>query len=73
VAASEESLHLTRINYQAGLINYVQVLAADIQYQQAKLGYLQALAQRLQDTTALFVALGGGWSNEPKVLDVGAR
>jgi NodT family efflux transporter outer membrane factor (OMF) lipoprotein len=61
VSTSEESLHLTRINYQAGLINYLQVLAADIQYHQAKLGYLQAQAQRLQDTTALFVALGGGW------------
>jgi NodT family efflux transporter outer membrane factor (OMF) lipoprotein len=63
VEASEESLHLTQINYQAGTINYLQVLAADIQYHQAKLGYLQAQAQRLQDTTALFVALGGGWWN----------
>ena len=63
VEASEESLHLTQINYQAGTINYLQVLAADIQYHQAKLSYLQAQAQRLQDTTALFVALGGGWCN----------
>ncbi len=59
VEASEESLRLTQINYQAGTINYLQVLAADIQYHQAKLGYLQTQAQRLQDTTALFVALGG--------------
>lgn len=63
VSTSEESLHLTRINYEAGLINYLQVLAADFQYHQAKLGYLQAQAQRLQDTTAIFVALGGGWWN----------
>ncbi len=61
VSASEQSLHLTRVNYQAGLINYLQVLAADIQYRQAKIAYLQARAQRLQDTTALFVALGGDW------------
>ena len=73
VAASEESLYLTRINYQAGLINYLQVLVADIQFQQAKLVYLQAQAQRLQDTTALFVALGGGWSSASKILDVGAH
>ncbi len=63
VSTSEQSLHLSQVNYQAGLINYLQVLAADIQYHQAKLAYLQARAQRLQDTTALFVALGGGWWN----------
>ena len=63
VSASEQSLNLTRVNYQAGLINYLQVLAADIQYHQAKIAYLQTRAQRLQDTTALFVALGGGWWN----------
>ena len=71
VEASEESLHLTQINYQAGLINYLQVLAADIQDHQAKLSYLQAQAQRLQDTTALFVALCGGWWSAADVLSVG--
>ncbi|MES1981886.1 MAG: efflux transporter outer membrane subunit [Pseudomonadota bacterium] len=64
VEASKESLHLAKINYRAGTINYLQVLTADIQDQQAKLGYLQAQTQRLQDTTALFVALGGGWWND---------
>lgn len=63
VSTAEQSLHLTQVNYQAGLINYLQVLAADIQYHQARLGYVQVRAQRLQDTTALFVALGGGWWN----------
>lgn len=71
VEASEESLHLTQINYQAGTINYLQVLAADIQYHQAKINYLQAQAQRLQDTTALFIALGGGWWSTDNVLDAG--
>ena len=50
-------------NYEAGTVNYLQVLAADALYSQAKIGYLQALAQRFQDTVALFVALGGGWWN----------
>jgi NodT family efflux transporter outer membrane factor (OMF) lipoprotein len=68
VSTSAESLHLTQVNYQAGLINYLQVIAADIQYHQAKLGYLQAQAQRLQDTTALFISLGGGWWNAADVL-----
>jgi len=36
-------------------------LIADEQYHQATLAYVQAQAQRLQDTVALYVALGGGW------------
>jgi outer membrane protein TolC len=37
------------------------VLVANAQYHQAQIGYLQAVAQRLQDSAALFVALGGSW------------
>jgi NodT family efflux transporter outer membrane factor (OMF) lipoprotein len=60
---AKESLGLTQTNYRAGLVNYPQILIATVQYQQAKLNFLQAQAQRLQDTTAIFVALGGGWWN----------
>lgn len=60
---AEEMVHLTQTNYQAGLIDYLQVLSVSSQYFQAKLGYLQVQAQRFQDTAALFVALGGGWWN----------
>jgi NodT family efflux transporter outer membrane factor (OMF) lipoprotein len=63
LASAEEAMHLVEVNFQAGLVNYLQILLADVQYHQAKIGYLQALAQRLQDTSALFVALGGGWWN----------
>jgi NodT family efflux transporter outer membrane factor (OMF) lipoprotein len=67
--SAKEALRLIQINYRAGLVNYLQVLIADSQYYQAKIGCLQALAQRLQDTVALFVALGGGWWNaEGKIL-----
>ncbi len=31
------------------------------QYHQADIAYLQDVAQRLQDTVALYAALGGGW------------
>ena len=61
LAAADYSLRLVKVNYEAGLVNYLQVLTAENQYQQARLGYIQAKALRLQDTTALFVALGGGW------------
>ena len=60
------SLDLVKVNYKSGLVNYLQVILADIQYHQARMGYLQAQAQQLQDTTALFVALGGGWPNDSR-------
>ncbi|HUB09991.1 MAG TPA: efflux transporter outer membrane subunit [Myxococcales bacterium] len=59
--AAEEGLQLTQANYRAGVASYLQVLTADGQLLQARLGHDQAVAQRLQDTAALFVALGGGW------------
>ncbi len=62
--SAEEALHLFEANYRAGIANYLQVIVANEQYVQAKLVYLQAVAQRLQDTVALYVALGGGWWNK---------
>jgi NodT family efflux transporter outer membrane factor (OMF) lipoprotein len=59
--AATQALQLVKANHQAGLVNYLQILTADNQYQQARLGVIQAQALRLQDTAALFVALGGGW------------
>jgi len=63
---TQESVHLAQTNYQAGLVNYSYVLSIQSQFFQAKLAYLQVQAQRLQDTAALFVALGGGWWNDGK-------
>jgi outer membrane protein TolC len=65
VKAAREALQLININYQTGTANYLQVLVADTQFEQAELGYIQAKTQRLQDTVALYVALGGGWWNAP--------
>jgi NodT family efflux transporter outer membrane factor (OMF) lipoprotein len=61
LAASEEGLKLARANYDAGTAGYLDLVNADSQYQQARVGYAGALTQRLQDTVALYVALGGGW------------
>ena len=58
------ALDLIQANYKAGMVNYLQVILADIQYRQAKIGYLQARAQQMQDTAAMYVALGGGWQND---------
>jgi NodT family efflux transporter outer membrane factor (OMF) lipoprotein len=62
VDTAEHALRLLQANYEAGIATYLQVLVADSQYLQAKTGYVEAVAQRLQDTVALCVALGGGWS-----------
>jgi len=64
-AASREELELAQANYRAGVADYLAVLTATNQLQTAQIGYLSAVAQRLQDTVALFVALGGGWRNSP--------
>jgi NodT family efflux transporter outer membrane factor (OMF) lipoprotein len=63
--AAGEALRLLQANYRAGLVGYLDVLAADVQFHEATIAYLQAVAQRHQDTVALFVALGGGcWSGQ---------
>ncbi len=73
VHAASDALQLTRVNYQSGTVNYLQLLIADEQYHEATLGYVQAQAQRLQDTVALYVALGGGWWNAEKRQAAGDR
>ncbi|KHK58285.1 RND transporter [Ralstonia sp. A12] len=60
-AAASAALDEINAGYRAGVASYLQVLSADLQYQQAVLGTVQVRAQRLQDTVALFLALGGGW------------
>jgi len=54
-----------QVNYAAGLGTYLDVLNADAQYRQAQSNDLQSIAVRYQDTVALYVALGGGWWNDP--------
>ncbi len=63
---TQESVRLAQTNYQAGLADYSYVLRIKSQFFQAKLAYLQVQSQRLQDTAALFIALGGGWWNDDK-------
>lgn len=46
----------------------MQVIIADCQDHQAILGYVQAQALRLQDASALFVALEEGWWGGPDKL-----
>ncbi len=59
-ATASEALRLVQANFTGGTASYLDLLTADALLQQADLAYLGAVAQRLQDTVALYVALGGG-------------
>jgi NodT family efflux transporter outer membrane factor (OMF) lipoprotein len=63
--ASSATLELQRFSYAAGKANLLQLLDAQRIAEQARLGYARARAQRYQDTTALLVAMGGGWWDAP--------
>jgi NodT family efflux transporter outer membrane factor (OMF) lipoprotein len=63
VASAKENYQLIQANYKTGVSTYLQLLIVNGQYDQARIAYLQAIGQRLQDTVALFAALGGGWWN----------
>ena len=71
LAAAQEALRLLRADYRAGTVDYLQILIADGQLHQAQIAWLEAAAQRLQDTVALYAALGGGWHGGPGGHDSG--
>ncbi|MCW5889314.1 MAG: efflux transporter outer membrane subunit [bacterium] len=60
-AAAREARRLIAIDYRWGVADYVQLLIADTQWNAASIARIGGQAQRLQDTVALFTALGGGW------------
>jgi NodT family efflux transporter outer membrane factor (OMF) lipoprotein len=63
--ASKISLDLARAQLKAGSANVLLLLTAQTTYLQSLIQVILAETNRLQDTAALFVALGGGWWNRP--------
>jgi NodT family efflux transporter outer membrane factor (OMF) lipoprotein len=63
--ATGAALDLQRQRYTAGRVDLIRLLDAERSYQQARVGYARARAQRYLDSAALFVALGGGWCQDP--------
>lgn len=59
--AATQALELTRSQFNAGAVSYINLLSAQTAQQQAKIALIQAKAARLTDTAALFQSLGGGW------------
>ncbi len=63
VAARAEALRLSRIRYNAGYINYLELLDAQRFFHQAQLDRIAAKRDRLVAAVNLYKALGGGWKN----------
>jgi NodT family efflux transporter outer membrane factor (OMF) lipoprotein len=63
--AAKVSLDLAQQQLQSGNANVLLLLTAQTQYLQALIQVVQAQSNRLSDTAALYVALGGGWWNRP--------
>ncbi|MDA8391179.1 MAG: efflux transporter outer membrane subunit [Gammaproteobacteria bacterium] len=68
LAAAQTAYALAQAGYRAGSADYLSVLTADIAVQNARIALARAEGQRLQDTVALFVALGGDdWGSKRPV------
>ena len=57
--ALHDQIQLAEAGYRAGAVDFSAVLLAQIAYQNARVAVAGITAARLQDTNALFVALGG--------------
>ncbi len=54
---------IVAVQYRAGAADYTDLLSSESAWQSALVAQLRARADRLQDTVALYQALGGGWWN----------
>jgi outer membrane protein TolC len=59
--AAKASLDIVQKQLDAGQVNQLAVLNAQQTYLTASVSRVQNEANRLSDTAALFMALGGGW------------
>lgn len=58
---ARQSLMIARQKWKLGAAGYLEVLHAQQAHQLALMNLAQSQANRLADTAALFLALGGGW------------
>ncbi len=59
--AAKTTLDLAQRQVQSGYANELSLLNAQQAWQQAQIALIQAQADRYSDTSALYLALGGGW------------
>ncbi|HQT81345.1 MAG: hypothetical protein B7Z60_07530 [Ferrovum sp. 37-45-19] len=62
--ATLEELSVMQTQFETGSMSYIQLLNAKLHQEQSAIGLLQAQADRLNDTAAFFLALGGGWNSD---------
>jgi NodT family efflux transporter outer membrane factor (OMF) lipoprotein len=67
--AAAQSLNVTQAQYKLGGEPLVAVLTAQTTFQTAAIAEVKARAARLNDTAALYVALGGGWWHREDVTE----
>lgn len=58
--AAQQALRLVTMEFRTGQVGFLDVLTSETQFQAARVAFARAEAQRLTDTAALYVALGGG-------------
>ncbi len=61
VAAAQQSLDISTIQYRGGLANYLQVITAQTSLLQSQRATVDILTRRLVASVSLIQALGGGW------------
>ncbi len=72
VAAAQQSLDISTIQYRGGLASYLQVITAQTSLLQNQRATVDILTRRLVASVSLVQALGGGWdaSQLPSAKDV---
>jgi multidrug efflux system outer membrane protein len=70
VAAARRAGELAQTRYDAGYVNYFEVIDAQRTVLTAERAAAQLSAQRLVNSVGLIKALGGGWSHGPSVASV---
>lgn len=68
VDAARKRYELTDQGYKAGLNSYIDVLLAQQELNAAQQSLIAARLSRLLNLTTLYAALGGGWQNDPGVV-----
>jgi NodT family efflux transporter outer membrane factor (OMF) lipoprotein len=57
---AQQANDLVAAQYRAGGVDYLRLMTSETQLENARIAHIKAQAQRYADTTALYVALGGG-------------
>ncbi len=66
--ASDEYNQLARLQFHAGLLNYIDVLDAQRSYFDAQIAFSNAIRDQYIALINIYKALGGGWRNNPNIL-----